>query len=352
MSTVTKSAAAQPSLREMFERPSIVEGVHSALAGYMDARQFLSQMLIAFASEAIQPCTLNSKFEAAHQCAALGLLPSLQQVALIPREIKGKGLCCTVMPQWQGFQALMLRHPDVLSVKAVLVHSKDQYDYDPITEAITHRFDPFDSDRIFKDFADVRGGYLVVRYKDGRQPLYHYVTTETMKKAKACSAGGTIWTKWFYEQCLKTVYRNAYARRVVPIDHLVHAKLQQLQELEDDALDNDPNRVIEVQPAAIVHQPEKPKKSRTQQVAANMAPAPEEVPEQKSEPQVDPPAEPAPELDAVEAVNRIDSCKTTDELTKLIQKITTWGLSSKDMEIVVEAANDKSRQLEGARRGK
>lgn len=98
-------------------------------------------------------------------------------------------------------------------------------------------------------------------------------------------------------------------------------------------------------PAAKESQTGTEKKSRTAQAAAAMK-------KQEPEATVDPPAEPAPELDAVEAVNRIDSCKTTDDLTKLIQQITTWGLSSKDMEIVVEAANDKSRQLEGARRGK
>ena len=153
-------------LRDLLESPNVRTGISKALGGFMDEGNFLSQMLIAFQAPGadgrpgVIDCTLDSKFKAAHLCATLGLLPTLGQVALIPRDMKGEGLVCTVMPQWQGFQALMLRHPDVRSVKATLVHSSDTYGYDPETESVVnHTFDPFDPKRTFTDFKDLRGGY-------------------------------------------------------------------------------------------------------------------------------------------------------------------------------------------------
>lgn len=270
---MSTTAVTQPEkIRGWFQAPNIREGISSALAGYMDADAFINQMLIAFTEDAIAPCTQVSKFEAAHQCAALGLLPSLKQVALIPRQIKDKGLCCTVMPQWQGYQALMLRHPDVQSVKAVLVHVTDRYTFDPVAESLLHEYDPFDAGRKFESIKDLKGGYLVVKYKDGRPPLWHFVTVDTIDKARSCAQAQNIWSKWFAEQALKTVYRNAYARRVVPIDHLVHSRLQALVETDDHALENDPNKVIVVDPPSISYSPpaqEKPV-SRTEKAAAKM----------------------------------------------------------------------------------
>lgn len=266
-------------LREMLELPSVRSGISAALGGFMEEDNFLSQMLIAFQAPGIIDCTIDSKFKAAHVCATLGLLPTLQQVALIPRgdsRDRNAKKEVTVMPQWQGFQALMLRHQDVLSVKGVLVHSSDRYEYDPETEAIKHMFDPFDASRTFKTMEDVRGGYLVVKFRDGRQPIYHYVTVETIIKARDCSkkphdkTKPWIWDQWFYEQCLKTVYRNAYARRVVPIDPFAIHRLQSLLETEDVAIGNDPNRLSSDPVAAIKYTPQHKPKSRTEAAAQKM----------------------------------------------------------------------------------
>lgn len=251
--------------RDWLLMPNVVAGISSALAGYMDATSFLNQMLIAFQDEKLIGCTAKSKFEAAHQCAALGLLPSLKQVALIPRDIRDRGLCVTVMPQWQGYQALMLRHPEVLTVKAVLVHVNDSYSYDPLTEQLAHDFDPFDANRKIEKLDHIRGGYLRITYKDGRPPQFHFVTVDTIRKARACAQAKNIWDAWFQEQALKTIYRNAYARRVVPIDHLVHSRLQELVEADDHALGNDPDRVVVVPAKQITEQP-----SRTSQAMQRM----------------------------------------------------------------------------------
>lgn len=244
MSTATLPATNGHSigLSSWLSRNDVRERISSALGGSISCDHFLSQMIIALEkTPEVKACTPQSKFEATNICATLGLLPTHGQVALIPRNIKGVPQV-TVMPQWQGYQALMLRHPDVKTVKAVLVHASDTYRYDPETEQLSHNFDPFQEDRKFVDWKDVRGGYLVVQFKDGRPKQYHFVTIDTMQKARSCAQSDNIWRKWFQEQCLKTIYRNAFARRVVPMDH-IGGHAEQLNYLEDEAQGNDPNRV-------------------------------------------------------------------------------------------------------------
>lgn len=302
-------------LRDWLEAPTVRAGVNSALAGYMDVDSFIAQMLIAFQDDNLIDCTPQSKFEAVHQCAALQLLPSLKQVALIPRDIKNRGKCVSVMPQWQGYQALMLRHPNVLSIKAVLVHVNDSYTYDPVNESLQHSFDPFDSDRKFASVADIRGGYLVVKWKDSQPPLYHFVTADTIRKARDCAQSKNIWDKWFFEQALKTIYRNAYARRVVPIDPLLQSRLQGLVEADDVALENDPSRVIDVpSPAAITHKP-----SRTEQAAKRVA-KPQERPEPEPDPQPEqekPPASFQDQIVAAGSVMELEQIKKQYEAAEI-----------------------------------
>jgi phage RecT family recombinase len=279
MSTALQKPPAK--LRDWLTAPSIKHGIESALAGYMQVDSFVAQMLIAFQDDALADCTPESKFEACHQCATLGLLPSLKHVALIPREIKNKGKCVTVMPQWQGYQALMLRHPEVSSIRASLVHVRDKYTYDPLDESLFHEFDPFDESRTISKLDDIRGGYLRVMYKDGRPTLFHYVTKETIRKAMACAQSKNIWEKWFAEMALKTVYRNAYARRVVPVDHLVYARLQAITDADDIAMENAPLQQIVVQSNPVI---DGPKQSRVEQAAAKMQkPKPEPAVETKEE---------------------------------------------------------------------
>lgn len=242
MSAVSVSSNTQ--LKEWLSQPTSRQAIASALPPGTNADQFITRMIVAFQREDLINCTAKSKFEAAYQCAVLGLYPHRGHVALIPRNMKDKGLCVTVMPQWQGLQALMLRCENIKSVRATLVHISDTYQYDTETGAIKHQFDPFDAARTINTIDDIRGGYLVVTYHDGTPPLYHYVTAETIRKAQACAAGGNIWQKWFAEMALKTVYRNAYARRVIPMDDPAGEQMHEALDAEDAALENDHGRII------------------------------------------------------------------------------------------------------------
>lgn len=250
-------------LRTYISRPEVQQGIEQALGRYMEPGTFLSQMLIFCSKPEIERCTVASQFKAIHTCATLGLLPTYQQVALIPRKVnKGTENECyevTVMPQWQGLKALIERVPEVDHVVPCLVGVSDQFVTDGdgpdmyIPEG-GHRYDPLA--RSITKFEDIRGGYAKITFNDGRPPKYHFVTAEYIKKCRACSESykyekpdkPSPWTAWFEQQALKTVLRSVYARRVVNVDPMVAGRFESFLKHEDALLGNDP-RIIEHEPA-------------------------------------------------------------------------------------------------------
>lgn len=230
--------------------PEVEQRLGQALGGWMSKDEFVAQLLIAFQDPAIKTTTAKSQYEAAHTCAALSLLPTLGQVALIARNNKVSLTGekdrfenqCTVMPQWQGYKAIMERNPEVQDVTAHLVHASDNYKV--VNGRIDHNPDPFREDRDFNNILDVRGGYLIIQYKDPARPDKHFfVTSKYIAKAKACAMTQKIWSAWFEQMCLKTVYRAGFSRRVVPVDPAVAKRVQAITEQEDVIHQNDPRAV-------------------------------------------------------------------------------------------------------------
>lgn len=245
-------------LREWVSQPEVQGQIAAALGGVMDAGQFITHMLTAFQSEKVAACTPQSKYRALHECAAMALLPTLGQVVLIPYFNNRCPLCgnagkakgaekfacdrcksqyaprlevkCT--PQWQGYKALMERNPEVREVTAMLVHVNDKFSF--VDGQVQHDFDPFDIKRTFRSVADLRGGYATITYTDGRPWKRHLVSAEKIRKAQECAETQKVWTKWYHEMALKTIYRDCYARRAVPIDPLVRQRIDRAVANEDD----------------------------------------------------------------------------------------------------------------------
>lgn len=359
MSTATLPA--ERKIGDMLSVPKARTALENALGGSLAVDYFIAQMNIAFNKDAkLRECSLQSKYESANICATLGLLPTLGQVALIPRA----GVC-TVMPQWQGFQTLMMRCEEIKSVKAVLIHSMDTYVFDAETEQLAHTFDPFAENRNFVDWKDVKGGYLVVTYRDGRPKLYHCVSVETMKKARRCAQADNIWKAWFQEQCLKTVYRNAFARRVIPMDLNGNHRMERLIEATDRAEGNDPALAEAVDPPPIkaLTRVEQVKQARP---AAQAAPElPSEYPEsgeQTAATTSDPIGEymeaevsvPIEKIDSLRKAVRAAWPKSTE--VERLALYRTWGIddpasdASFDLYVIetawaaVEARNEETRQ--------
>lgn len=230
-------------------RDIVRERIANSLGGIVDADAFTAQILIAVEQPELKECSAQSKFEAVLKVSTLGLLPALNQVALIPRAVmvgpkgnkKFSHMGVHVMPQWQGFKALLLRIPEVLDITADLVHQNDTYQWDGVT--FTHVYDPFDDRRRIKTLADLKGGYIRVDFRDKRTARYHFVTGDYMSQCRSCAESTAVWDKWPAQQALKTVYRSLWARRIINFDPLSEKRIQEVEDLDNDALGNAPIRI-------------------------------------------------------------------------------------------------------------
>lgn len=267
MSTNSAVATTDRGITRWVEEPKLVSRLQAALGDIMPVEQFTAHMLTAFQDSKIIACSDQSKFIAVHKCAALGLLPTLDQVRLIPygNEVKA-------MVQWQGYKALMERHPDVLDVTGYLVHVSDQITVE--NGEPNHRFNPLQPGREFKSVADLQGGYCKIIYCNARPPKYHCVTARQITKAQACAQTQNIWKKWYEQMALKTLYRDCYARRAVPIDPCAQVRLQKAILSDDRLLGNDPQRVP-------IESPTEP--DQLAALLSPVAPEPQEPPPDHSE---------------------------------------------------------------------
>lgn len=237
MSTTLSRGSQATGLRAWIEAPDVRAQLTAAVGDVMDPEQFIAHSLVAFQNEKVRGCTDESKFRALHELAALGMVPTTGQVSLIPykQEIK-------VQVEWRGMKALMERHEDVLEVTGHLVHVTDHIAIE--NGEMCHQYDPYNKDRSIDGPEDLKGGYCKIVYRDGRPPRYHTVTIEYISKCQKCAQTQKIWSAWYEQMALKTLYRDTYKRGAVPMDPLVQARFERALEIEDVNLGNDPLRVL------------------------------------------------------------------------------------------------------------
>lgn len=262
MSNGTLTLATQDEgLSNWLTRDDIRDRIGGALCGLMSPESFIAQIIFALQDPKFAGCSNRSKCEAAMKLATLGLLPSLQHAALIPRKA-GNGMNIDVMPQWQGWKAIMLRVPEIRDIKADIVHSGDKYYFDEDGD-FHHDYDPFDAKRIFNSTKDIKGGYCRIYFRDGRPVQYHFITAEYVEKCRGCAQTKNVWDKWFESMALKTVYRSLWSRRVINYDPVTEQRLAAASEADDQALQNiptgpvaPPKRLSDLSNEIIPHDPQ------------------------------------------------------------------------------------------------
>ena len=250
---------------------SVRSEIYTAVSGWMDGDQFATQIMISLSDRSLEECTIRSKVVAALRCAALQLLPAAGHVALHARRINlakrneppiWETEAC-VVPQWQGFQSLMLRNSGVRSVNAYLVHKNDRFSLsiEGARETVVHEFDTFDPERKIETLEDIKGGYVRIERTDG-SCVYHLTPVSKIRKMRSCAETTVIWDKWFAEMALKSCFRDTFGRRKIGFDPLVECRAQILQRADDEAQGALPDRV----PARSVRQ------TLTSALASNPAP--------------------------------------------------------------------------------
>lgn len=260
-SEIEQTRPASTTVRSWLDNDRTREMLRDALAGWMDPATFAAQCYLAARDPKLAGCSAESMFAAFLRCAEMGLLPSThhRHVALIPRKVRDRNgrdtgeIAIDPMPQWQGFKALFEREPEVQQTRAVLVHTRDTFAIG-VDGVPVHTFDPLDPARLFEHPAiatkanpprecGLRGGYLVVTFRDAtRAPIYHVVPAHKIHANRLCAGKQDVWVQWFEEMCLKTIYRDAWAKRAVPVSIEVGTRMAAADAADNAALENEPNR--------------------------------------------------------------------------------------------------------------
>ena len=223
---------------------------------YLTPQEFTENVILAFSADPqIAQCSERSKFEVALELAALNLTPNWNHVALIPRKQRSGPPRLTFLVQYQGLKALIDRSELVKDTSVVLIHKSDagKYSFDPAMRQVVwgSDFDPFEEDREFRNIDDVRGGYLVIKYTDGRPDKHVLVPRAAFVKARECAETKNVWDRFIEPQCHKTVYHYAWARREVPADSKVSGLMTRATEHEWEMMGSDPNRVTPQPPQRV-----------------------------------------------------------------------------------------------------
>ncbi len=241
MNTDLETTDKPKGLRRWIQQPDVATQLVAAIGNDLDADQFMAHCLVALQHDKLRNCTDESKFKAIHTLAAYALPPTSDNVALIPYKNKGVEEL-KVMVQWQGMKVMMERHPEVLEVTAHIVHTSDVFAIE--NGIVDHRYDPFDEQRDVDKPANLRGGYCKITYRDGRPPKYHFVRIKQICKMQKCAQTQSIWNSWYEQMVHKSLYRDTYARRAVPMDPIGQERMEKMLNAEDWDLGNDPSRVL------------------------------------------------------------------------------------------------------------
>jgi len=287
MSTTEATATIQPAprsnalaVRGILDAPTMTKLLGDALGGYMEIEAFKAQCYMAANEVGARDCSTESLFRCFLACAQMGLIPGShhKHVAIVPRREHvqncqrpksgcGCPLHATVVPQWQGYAHLMRQQPQIRDVKATLVHERDAFEFrDGVP---LHEYDPFDPLRVFLHPSagpcGLRGGYLTVERNDG-EVAYHIVPAAKIHKNREAAETQAIWSKWFEEMCRKSIFRDAWAKRIIAVDPQLAQRVGAADAADNAALGNDPAREA---PAL----PEAAKTSKTERIAARLRPA-------------------------------------------------------------------------------
>lgn len=221
------------------------------LAGWQEPKTFLGLALSVFAHKDYGRFPMGEKLRAVQQFALLGLMPGPENHAyVIPR-----GSQLDVMPGYKGFLYLAQQQPGVRQISVHLVHAGDTFEVEnigPDKFAVSeHRYDVF-GDRPFvhpskagnsRDPAKtgLRGGYCRKEMDDGRV-LYHFVPAHRIHSNLDAAQTKNVATRWPDRMYRKTVVRACEADDFFGGDPDVVRALKRLNEADNDAMGNDPNR--------------------------------------------------------------------------------------------------------------
>ncbi len=222
---LTTQAKAQ-SIRSLFNDNRVKSEIMKALPRHMNADKLIRVAMTSIQrNPKLMDCSRQSLLGCIMTCAALGLEPDqfLGQAYLVPFwNEKKKCNEAQLIPGYRGYIALARRTGEVQSVSAQVVYQADRFDLQyGINEKLEHV--PAEGDR-----GEVRGAYVIFRYKDGAYSFDYMPKSDIdaiRKRSKSAESGP--WVTDYGEMAKKTVIKRH--SKLVPLS----VEFQKAVALED-----------------------------------------------------------------------------------------------------------------------
>ena len=198
------------------ERPAFEQQALSAGKGFILATSekvwireiaFALQILRAN-KDAFEKCAPDSIRDAVLNIALTGatLNPAMQQAFLIPRKLRGRGLCCCLDFSYRGLVGIATREGAVLDIDASCVYEGDEFDYHMgLNPDLIHK--PC-GERDPKKLTHV---YAVAILQGGLKKFLVMNRSDVEKARKSSQAPESpMWKDWYEEGSRKTVVKRFY----------------------------------------------------------------------------------------------------------------------------------------------
>lgn len=138
--------------------------------------------------------------------AGLSLSPVLQHAYLIPRYNPKKGVHeCTFMVGYRGMMELARRSNEIAGIDARVVYEDDEFSIEyGLTPHLRHK------PSLRGGNAKMVGAYAVMRYREGYDPQFEFISAHQLNAIRDRSQQGSVWRNPdnFDEMCRKTAVRR------------------------------------------------------------------------------------------------------------------------------------------------
>lgn len=238
---------------EKTERPKyemMALAAKSAFLQVCDEKKWSTEIMFAMqilrGNELLQKANPDSIKNAVVNIALTGatLNPAMAMAYLVPRSIKGKGMCCCLDFSYRGLIKIATDSGSVKHIASRLVYTFDEFDYSEIDGETHIKHKPSLKPPVeftagpskFWDY--LLCGYLVATLYDGTKIIYPPLLNWKLKKAmetSMTSKEGTPWRTHPDEMCLKTIVKYGY--KTLPQSDRMSEAVQVLNEHEGMDLD-------------------------------------------------------------------------------------------------------------------
>lgn len=188
----------QPAIKALIKSPDFLKAVSAFYDEPKNAQRFVQSALNAIVScPKLLDCTPESVIGCQMKLAQLNLNPDGRNAHLIPY-----GRVCTLIVDYKGMVQIVRRNPNVISVGASPVYSKDTY-----RETNDEYFHEVSNP--FGDRGELVGFYAYCRYKNGGCD-FTSMSKEKVDaiRARSRAANSGPWVTDYIEMAKKTVFKN------------------------------------------------------------------------------------------------------------------------------------------------